>query len=377
MQLPRIFHSPDGGTSADSSEAALDHTFGALSTIRPDLAAAEVKEREQQKAGIAPRLSAEVGRPKLDSEAVEPKPEEVAPDAAREAPPAKGDEKTGSDHESPDNDDAALDALVAKYKGQPKSMATAIREIRSLQTRTAEEKKELEDRIGAASAVLDSDYDVVDGKYVLKADVAARHLRAQRGNGAGPTRMPTEAEIRSTVEADFRKYGEKLVEDEHIPAYLNQMKPLIDQTVNERMVSARAHHDYQKTAMQVAVGDVIGRHLAAHPEDKEILSDIDSLYAGIPEEARIIALLEDWLPLGTVAELVRIKKSLPTIVKDAYELGKKSRGQSATLTEGGSPGRSRPAPTGGRGSSSEAVRVLKENVLRGSGLPSLDDLFAK
>jgi hypothetical protein len=302
---------------------------------------------------------------------------EKEPEAAREAPPADGKEAKGSDSESPDDEDAALDALVEKYQGKPRSIAKALRGIRSLQTATAEEKKALEERFEAAAAIIDSDYDLVDGKYTLKPDVAGRTLRATRGEQPKILRVPSEAEIRAQVEGDFKTRGGELFDESQMPAYLQHMKPLIDQTVAERLNAAKATADANRTALQVACGDIVNRHIAAHPDDKELLPELDKLYSGIPEEARAIAFLEEWFPFGKMAELVRTQKALPKMLKEAYKLGREHRGQAATITEAGSPkGSGATAPRSGRGTRSDAERDFKDSVIRGSGLPSLDSLVS-
>jgi hypothetical protein len=285
------------------------------------------------------------------------------------------EEKTdGSDLESPDDDQAALDALVGKYNGDKKLMAGAIRGMQSLQNKTAEEKKEIQDRLNAAAEVLDTDYNWVDGKPVLKAEVAARHLRSQRKETQVPFRVPTEAEIRENVEGQFRERAIKLVGEDQADPFMAEMKSVIDQTVADKLQSAKIAVETQRTNMRLAVGEMIGNHLAAHPDDKNIMGEIDQIYAGMPEEVRIIAFLEDWVPLGQIAELVRLKKDLPKIVKDAYSLGKQHRGKEATLTEAGAPGKSRPTPHGARGTARDAVSEFKNRVLAGTGLASLDSI---
>jgi len=384
---PRLFYyKADAGGDSGSSKSVIDEAFGQLSGIRPDLANDEARELERKQAGKSPKRSLETGSPLLDSqrepgdgvpETVESETETKPSTAARETLPADDDLASGSDPESPDDEDAVLDALVEKYQGKPKSMAKAIRGIRSLQTKTAEEKKVLEDQVDAITNVIDRDYDWVDGKPVLKPEVAARALRNSNGRGkAGSFNIPSESDIRSEVTEEFRKAGEDVFNEDQMPAYLLKYKPLIDSQVSERMKTAKIQAETFRYNMLAEVGNVVERHLREHPSDKEIIGDIDAMYAGVPEELRPAAVLEEWIPFGKVAELVRVKAKLPAMIKEAYELGKKHRGEAGKVTESGSPGRSRPAPTTGRGNQSEAVKALKDGMMRGSGLPSIDDLFA-
>lgn len=381
MRLGRFFYSPDGGTSADSATAALDHTFGPLSRVEPGLAASEEKERGAQKTGAPAKAGLELGRPMLDSELPPPQIEEPkieAPDPAPQETPGDGEKPSGSDPESPDEDTAALDAILAKYQGKPRSLAQAYREIQGSQTRTAEEKKALQAQLDSVAEVIDRDYEWVEGKPVLKTDVAARHLRAQRGTETeAPPAFPTQEQVRAQVEEEFRNDGLEIFDETQIPAFLAKMKGTIDKVAAERFQIARTQYEAQLYAMQAAVGDMVNRHLAAHPEHKDLLPVIDQFYAGIPERARTVALLENWLPLPRIAELLHTERSVKQMVTDAYNLGKKARGQAATVTDSGSPGRSRPTPPNGRGTSADAVRTMKDRVVGGSGLPSIDTIFAK
>lgn len=390
LAIPRIFHGNAERTSAKSSEAALDETFGPLSNVRPSLAAAEAKERERrEKDGPVAAPEIEYGRPKLDTERLgikdaadekdAEKGKETPPaEAAPKEPPAEDGEDSGSDSESPDDDNAALDALVDKYRGNKRSMAKALRELRSLQTRTAEERKEVEARLEAAASVLDSDYDWVDGKPVLKAEAASRAMRNARSAAErGTVRVPSEAEIRAQVESEFRKTASELFDDEQMPAFLSKMRPVIDAQVNERVAVAKTAAETQRFQMLSEVGNVVTRHLAEHPEDKALLPEIDKVYGGIPEELRAAAILEEWLPFGQIAELVRLKAKLPDILKDAYALGKKHRGSPSEPTTAGTPGRSRPGPGTGRGTRSDSERAFKDAVVRGTGLPGLDSILSR
>ena len=385
MRLRPFYYKADGGGAGGTTTSVIDDTFGPLSTIRPNLAAEEAREGERKQDGKAPKRALETGAPLLDSQrdpgdgipsVVEGGNEPKTPEAARKTPPADGETESGSDHESPDDESAALDALVDKYQGKPRSMAKAIQGLRSLQTRTAEEKKALEDQVSAAAEVIDRDFDWIDGKPVLKAEVAARSLRNGSGRSRGPFAMPTEAEVRASVTAEFKEDAADLFEEDQIPSYLAKMRPRIDKLTAERFTTAKAQVEAQRYNMLAEVGNVVERHLREHPEDKSIMGEVDKLYANIPEEIRAAAVLEEWMPFGQMAELVRIKSSLPQIAKDAFELGKKHRGESGKVTEPGTPGKSRPAPTNGRGSDSDAVQAMKAGVLRGSGLPSLDELFS-
>ncbi len=375
-----FFYKADGaGSSADSAEAALDHTFGPLGNVRPDLAANEEGEIARRAQGGAPKRSFEIDRPALDSE-LPPKDDKTEDakkaEAARTTPPAEAAKEDGSDPESPDNEDDVLASIVDKYQGNTRSMAKANREIRSLQTKTAEEKKALEQQLEAVAAVIDRDYDWVDGKPVLKPEVAARSLRNESGRPKGQFAVPSEDEIRASVETEFKKQAVDLFDEDQIPSYMSKMKPMIDSLTKERMNAAKVQAETYRYNMLAEVGNVVERHLRVHPDDKAIMPEVDAFYANVPEEMRAAAVLEEWIPFGKIAELVRIKKSLPSIAKEAYELGKKHRGESGKVTEPGSPGRSRPTPPNARGSSGDVTSDFKESVKRGSGLPSIDTIFA-
>lgn len=374
--------SPEGATGGNG-ESVIDTTFGPLSGIRPDLAAGEVAEAERKEAGKPAKRAFDIERPILDSERIEEEPDpdkEVPPKAARDnAPPAEGSTDTGGDPESAGDDDAALEALVDKYQGKPKSMAKAMRELRRLQTATAEERKDLETQLEAALGVIDSDYEWVNGKPVLKSDVAARSLR----NGAGkpPSQFvpPTEEQVRAQVTSEFKQAAADSFDDDQIPVYLQRMKPMIDKITGERLEVAKAQVAAQRYGMLAAVGDVVERHLRAHPEDKDIMGDIDAIYANVPEEVRHAAILDEWMPFGRIAELVRTEKSVRKIAKEAYDLGRKHRAEGGKPADAGAPGKSGSSPRKPSGQSAETVvsGLSKEGILRGSGLPSIDQLFAR
>lgn len=375
----KFFFAPNG-EAGEVQASVIDQTFGPLSGIRPDLAANEDKSKADgpQKAIRAQ----EVGRPVLDSErapekAIDTTDEKSTTEAALDKPPAEVDEASGSDEQSPEGEQAVLDALIAKYQGKPKSLAKALREMRSLQTKTAEERKALEAQMEAISEVIDRDYETVDGKLVLRAEAAGRALRGGQGR-AKPFAPPTEAEIRAQVEGEFRAQAADLFDEDQIPAYLQKMKPMIDSLAAERGAMAKAKAEAFRYNMLAEVGNIVESHLRDYPDDKKIMPEIDAIYGGIPEELRHAALLDEWLPFKKVAELVRVKNSVPTLVKEAYELGKKHRGAAEKVTDAGAPGKSRPAPQRGAGSGSDVVSgISKQRVVEGSGLPSIDTLFGR
>lgn len=375
----------------ESSETALDSTFGGLETVRPDLARAEAREMERRAAGDPPKVGPEKGPPPIEPEKPAPsappaeearpekeEPEEVTDPKAREAAPPGGSEAEGGrDEQSPDDEQAALDAIIGKYQGDPRSMAKAYRELRSLQTRTAEDRKGVHAQLEKALEIIDRDYVNQNGELMLRPEVAARQLRQQRGREAGLQAPPDEKAVRAEVEAEFRKSAEESFEPEVVPQILERQKSLIDKTAKDRF--ERASIAFQASRYQVIaeVGNIVGEHLQKFPEDKAIMPEINKIYERLPEELRPRAIIEEWLPIGQVAELVRLKSNLSGMLKQAFALGKKSKG-TVTPTDGGAPSGSRPPPSNSRGGSREdAERVFKDSLIRGSGLPSIDSLRAK
>ena len=356
-----------------ATDDALAGLLGTLENARPELAKVEAVEVERKGDGKPGRRGIELARPVLDEELVEV-PETT--EAAREsAPPAEVDGKDGSDLESPDAEQAALDALFEKYQGNPRSMAKAIRNLRSLQTQTAEDRNELLAKLESVAGVIDSDYDWVDGKPVLKASVAAKQLRSA-GSRSAPVGAPSEDDIRMQVQTEFAQHAGEAIDESQLPRFLEIMSPLIEKQVKERVTVTKAQIQSQRFQMLSEVGQVVQRHLTAHPEDKDLLSEIDAVYGGIPEELRSASILEEWLPFEKVADLVRLKSKLPSIVKDAYELGKKHRGNAGTPTESGAPGKSRPG-AGTKAGKVDPDREFKDRMMHGSGLPSIDTLFKR
>lgn len=389
MRRPRnaFMFSPDGAAGG-----SIDQTFGVLENVRPELAQAEAGERARKAEAKAPKRALELARPVLDAELIDeqapanqdpnPAPEadgKKKTEAARsDAPPAAVDDDSGRDPESPDEAEADLAALLDKYQGNPRSLAKAVRGLRTLQTQTAEDRNKLIEQVETLVQLVDNDYDFVDGKPVLKPSTAARQLSAQRGGGRAPFQAPTEAQVRAEVEAEFKQQAGEAVQEDQLPRFLEVMRPLIDRHVKERLTTAQTQAQAQRIQMLSEVGGVVQRHMQAHPEDEKLLPEIDKIYGGIPEELRSAAVLDEWLPFGEMADLVRLKTRLPEIVKKAYELGKKHRGNAGTPAEAGAPGRSRPTAPTGRTSQEDADRQFKDSIIRGgSGLPSIDSIFAR
>lgn len=373
------FFKADGGGGSPAPTAVgdiLTNHFGtAAESSRPDLGLIDTKEPE---------------RPKPDEQP--PPTDALLTDAPAKAPekPATEEKPAGEEGATPekpagDEPPAAeegrelLDSILSKYRSKPEALARSERADSLLAYKTPEERTAAKQKLEAMLSVHEKFFETdANGQFRLRTDEAARALRDARNPRNVPP-APDEKALRKTVESELTQLLGAGLEEEDVETYMAQpeIQQLIDQTTKARSEVQRAQHEAAVSGAMAEVSQILADHFTAHPQDKPLIGKISAVYEGIPEEIRPLAILENWLPLDQVAEMVRLREQLPSIVEEAFKAGLQARKKAVVPKDAGSPGSSGPGATGRTGAATDPTGAdFKAQILRaGGGLPGVESFL--
>jgi hypothetical protein len=300
--------------------------------------------------------------------AEEPSEERPAEEAVPDSPDTAAQATEEPEKEGKPEVPTALQNILEKYNYDPAKVGSAYQHLQGLQTAQARE-------LGEARKLIDENFTVTDGKLGLRPEVRERILKeAQQQNGQGQPAAPgeiNEATIRAEITSQFLEQLGKSYDVDDPEAAVKNFQPMIDEQVEAKVKSLRSMELAHQLSLMTQATGKIDTFFAEHPDAKEFHESMNDWYAGFPDEMRSRIL--DYLPLDRVYEAEKLRRSIPGIIQETWDLAMEQKAEAVTPTDGGKP-------AGGSSASRTMAQPkdpdveFKESLL-GNPLPGIESLF--